>query len=130
MSIEQDMRDVLVADGAVSALVSDRVYVGHIFSDLVFPAIQIRATGGDLATNLIGENGIENRTFQIDAYATGESDAANIARVARTALTGLQTNSSVSPNTQFNGIGIGAPVALYEDEHSVHRLTFEMSFWF
>lgn len=120
--IEEDIHDELIADGTVSGLVGTEVYVGRVLSTISFPAVQIRSTGGQLATHLIGEGAAQNRIFQLDCYAQRESDASALAKAVRDALTGSKTN--------FTGIGIEAPQAFYEDDYSVHRMSFEMSFWF
>lgn len=120
--IEQDVRDVAIADANVSALISTRFYLGHLDSDITFPLTQMRATGGTLGIHLAGEGGNQHRTFQFDCYSLQESDASALAKTIRDALTGTKAN--------FTGIGIDAPQVFYEDEHHVHRASFEMSFWF
>lgn len=116
------MRTQSLAAGAVSAIIGTRFYVGHIFSEATFPLVQMRATGGEVMTNLVGESGLQNRTFQLDCYAREESVAADLAQKVRASLTGQYS--------AFRGIGVGAAVAFYEEEHRAHRLTFEISVWF
>lgn len=119
--IEEDVRDALVADGAVSAIVGANVFVGHVYS-ASFPMVQVRSTGGQVAATLKGESGIRNRIMQIDCYALTETDASALAEAARLAVSGTQTG--------FEGVGLEGPVAQFEDEYRAHRSTFEMSFWF
>lgn len=122
MSIEANLVSHLSGVSAVTDLVSTRIYVGHVFSTIEFPMVQIRGTGGAPVTDLGGLDNLQNRIFQFDCYALNESTAAEIAREVMKAASGKQAN--------FTGHALEAPISSYEDEYSAHRLTFEMSIWF
>jgi len=122
MTIESDIRTQSLTDSDVTDIIVARFYVGHIFSEVTFPAVQMRSIGGPLITHTTGEASLQNRNFQFDCYAKEESTAADLARKVRISLTGQFA--------AFSGVGIGQPVALYEEEHRAHRLTFDMSFWY
>lgn len=119
MPVEKDLRDHLIADAGVSALVGTRVYTGRVNS-YTFPLVLFRHSGGTNDNGLGGEGSLRNPIFQFDCFAKKAIDASILSEAVRAALGGAST---------FRAQAISTPVAFYEDDQQAHRLVFEVSVW-
>lgn len=86
--IVETVRDLLLADSAIAALVGDRIYPVELPDGTTFPAVVVsKATGlGDYT--LDGDSGLEDSRVQIDSYAVTYEAAIELKTAIRRNLSG------------------------------------------
>lgn len=106
----------LIASGAVTALVSTRVYEDAAPQDVAKPYITFSYSGG-LTNNYLGDlPGIDNLVVQIEITAlTAASRAAIMAAVI----------AALDPVANM----VSQPMTIWEFETKTYRLMLEYSFW-
>jgi hypothetical protein len=92
--IGSTLRSVLLADGAISALVSTRIYPDARPQDCELPAIEYSIVSSVDHQDLSGPTGTETARIQFDIYALTRLDANALADLAKKLLAGLQQESS------------------------------------
>lgn len=97
MSLESEMRAVLVADAAVAAVVSTRIYPYQRAENSPLPAIVYRMLTEDPRQSLRSEVNLSESTVEYECIATTVAGANSLAELVRQALAGLTTLATVSP---------------------------------
>lgn len=92
--IGSTIRSVLLADGAISALVSTRVYPDAREQGCALPAIEYSIVSSVDHQDLSGLTGTETARIQIDVYALTRLDANSLADLCKRLLAGLQQESA------------------------------------
>ena len=90
MSVHKDLRDYLLADSTITALVGQRVYVEELPQNSPLPAITFLRVNVDHDHDLEGETGLATARFQIDSWADSPLNALALAERVRLRLDGYQ----------------------------------------
>lgn len=91
------MRAVLVADAAVTAVVSNRIYPWQRQEDSVFPAIVYRTITESPKQSLRSEVAMSETTIEYECISTTVAASISLAELVRQALAGLTTLATISP---------------------------------
>lgn len=86
--IAKGLRDILVADSAVSGLLVDRVYPGGLPQGGGFPAVSISMVSGGGIPTIEGRGLTRTVRMQVDCWAETPDDADALAKAVRIALDG------------------------------------------
>lgn len=96
--IVQVVRDVLLEDAAIVALIGDRIYPMTWPDAPEFPLIILQKITGLGEADNMGEAGIEAARIQADVYSDlGYADMAALARLVRRRLHGFKGGSEGAP---------------------------------
>ena len=95
--IVQIVRDLLLEYPAIEEAVGDRIYPVEWPDAPEFPLIIIQKGTGLGETDTQGEAGIEQTRVQIDVYASGYEEMAEISRIVRRILHGFKGGPEAYP---------------------------------
>lgn len=88
--IEETVRNILLADAAITALVDDRIYPDQLPDAATFPAMVITKATGLGEYDLQGDTGVEECRLQIDHYAEGAGAVIALKTLTRRRLSGFK----------------------------------------
>lgn len=97
MSLESEMRAILVADVAVAAVVSTRVYPWQRAEDSPLPAIVYRSLGEDPRQSFNSGVRLSETRMEYECIASSVSSVLSLAELVRQALAGLTTLATITP---------------------------------
>ncbi len=140
MFAHEALRLRLIADTAVSALISSRIFAGVLKQGVAYPAVAYRQIGADSVERLEerGHSGLANfryRFFSTTNLASGGYDTAkDVAEAIRLSLQGFSgtiTDSSVSPIETINIEGIFHRFTLdgYDDSTQTYQVISDYDVW-
>lgn len=125
--IEAKIRSILIANEAVGALISKRVYVGILPQKPTYPALTIQPITHNPDNDLAGPGDMQWDRLQIDAWGNTYAAAAELYKAVIDALNGKK----------FNGTGYTASIIVppsggygYEPSVGIHRRYFDIGVWF
>ena len=87
--VEEAVRDKLLSDSAVSALVSERVYASELPQKPTYPAIIYEHVDSERDFTMEGPSGFVTTTMEIRVYASSYSGVKDLATKIRQVLNGL-----------------------------------------
>lgn len=90
MSLRDDFRTYLLTQAAITTLVSQRIFSGHIPQREDYPAITINEITGGYAHDLSGGSGFAEPIIQVDAWAKTNASCEAIAEALRGELQGYR----------------------------------------
>lgn len=128
MSIEAAIRSILVSNGAVSAVVSTRVYPTRTPDNATFPCISYQRVLSTREHRLDGAGNLTFSSFQIDIWTPkttaggggGAEQARDLARKVQTALDGYR---GTVLSVDIQGILSENETHGWEQEIEVYRVT-------
>lgn len=117
------LRDYLIADATVQALVSGRVYPNKLLQNSPTPALVVNYVSGESMVGTDGPFGLANPVLQIDHYATSYSDVGSLFDAVRLRLNGQSTGT-------IQGIFLVRRRDLpYDEDAKLYRRTADYQFW-
>ena len=136
MTVEQVVRERLLGDGPLSALVSTRVYMLKLPQKPTLPAGRVQLITEPLDYHMRGEDGAVRSRVQVDAYqyetATDPYDSVcDVAAAANAALSGHKFTDAGSPvSLEVTGAFRQSRRVLYEaDEFRLIRISQDFIVW-
>lgn len=87
--IEEAIRDKLLNDANVSALVGTRIYSSELPQKPTYPALIYERVDSERDFTMEGPSGFVESTFQIRVYAESYQEAKDLSNKTRQALNGL-----------------------------------------
>ncbi len=97
MSLESEMRAILVADNAVAAVVSTRIYPWQRAEDSALPAIVYRSIDEDPRQTLNSGVRLSETTVEYECIAETVAAVLALAELVRQSLAGLTTLATITP---------------------------------
>lgn len=97
MSLESEMRAILTADAAVSAVVSTRIYPWQRAEDSPLPAIVYRSIAEDPRQSLNSGVRLSQTSVEYECISTTVAGSLSLAELVRQALAGLTTLATIAP---------------------------------
>jgi len=128
IDVKKKVREILLADSSVVALVEDRVYIGWYERSFALPCITVFDVSETGEVGMLGGTQDQyNGTVQVDVWS-GESplERDQLAKVVKTAL-GKKTNFQ---SMQSSGFVIGSPTVRTLDELDVEPPLYRKSLSF
>lgn len=116
MNVYEAIRARLLASGAITALVTARIFPLRLPQKAVFPAIVLVRVSGIRATPLKGAASSARPRIQVDCWAQTSDQAAALGALCRQQLenySGSYTDNSVSPATTIT------VQTVFEEEHDL-----------
>lgn len=136
MTVEQAVRERLLADGALAVLVSTRVYMLKLPQKPTLPAVRVQLVDEPKDYHLRGEDGATRARVQVDAYqyetATDPYDSvSDVADAAHDALSGQRFTDTGSPvSLEVTGAFRQSRRVLYEVEaFRLIRISQDFTVW-
>ena len=121
----------LLADGAVSALVSDRIEPGRRNQGTAFPAIVVNWVDGAPVYTDDGETNLQQSRIEIDCWADTYSGAKDLAAAVKASLSAFQ---GVSSGVTFQNVLLDAERDLSEGGGGAvdypFRVNLDFIFWY
>jgi hypothetical protein len=124
-TVEQALRDLVLADSAVSARVGSRMYPLTLPQAWASPALRYQRVSALRAREVGGPTGRAYPTFQIDAFARGSyADARALADDVRQAIDGYVGTTS---GVVFGAIVLESDQDMLEavEDEDVYRITMD-----
>lgn len=118
--VEEAVRALLVADPAVSALVSARVYPAPLPQSPALPALSYQRISATRTRSQEGPSGRARCRFQVDAWASTYDDARQLAAATRRALDGFR---GVVAGVELQEVQLATDRDLYEPDVKLHRVS-------
>lgn len=97
MDIVETVRLVLGEDGAVDALVDDRIYPEELPDAPTYPAIVLTKATGQGSYDLQGDVGLESARVQVDCYAESYAAMVDLRLAVRRRLSGFKGGPASAP---------------------------------
>lgn len=122
----EDIHATLIADAAIAALVSRRIYPDQASQGAAMPYIiyqEVSLVGG---YNLAGPDGTEQRRLQFDAYAAHKADALTLITRVKALLNGKK--QTLNSRTQVLGAFIQGGDSTYEPDERSYRQRLDLMF--
>jgi len=119
MSIEQDIRDHLLADTDVSALVGTEISYLFLNQNFSLPAIVYRKVSASRVHDLSGPTGRVDARFQIDLYSESSVELADLSDKVRVALDGFK--GTLGTRANVGGIHLVSENDLFEAGDEIFR---------
>lgn len=119
MTIATEIRGALVGDGAVFALVGERVDPDILAQDALMPAVVYSLATGQREQTLKGSCDLFNGRYQFDCYADTAMQADELRAAVAEAL----------EQTPMFKVVRGLELDLYENDTKRYRRTVEFSIW-
>ncbi len=126
VSISSAIRDVLIDDAGVSALVEDRIYPQVLPQKPTFPAITLQQLDSPPIDDITGHAGLHRSIFQIDAWAQSQASSNLLAEKIRLALSGY---TGEPLGVKVRGIRLESKVDLFEPEIANYRKIQRFVIW-
>lgn len=108
MLVEQAIREYLLDQAAVTALVSTRIYLDKLPQSPTYPALRVMLISDPKDYHLRGEDGLSRARIQVDAYqderAADPYSAATVGAAVHAALSGTRFDTGESPGITVTGI--------------------------
>lgn len=104
MSIETGLRDYLVADSGVTAIVGTKVYPQEAADDVAEPYVTYRLADSDEPRYLNGTVRYRKFTYEVTCYTKVYDDATALAEAVRAAIGGTGGANSVSTTLDGNAV--------------------------
>ncbi len=114
------IRERLIADAAVFAVVGSRVYLDNLAQECTTPSISILLVSDAPQPMLSGQEAATNEQWQVDCWAPVYADAH--------ALAGNVTTAMQGNGNGFTSVRTGRSVA-HETDTGLYRVTLEFSLW-
>lgn len=118
MSLEQSLRDYILADTAVAAIVGTRMYPLVIPQSGKQPCLVYAKQGRERQQLFCGEDGLKRTTVVIDCYAKIYDDAVGLANAVSAALRDF---SGAMGATRVPRIFLDAEIDLSDMEPGLYR---------
>ncbi len=90
MTIEQALRDHLLADTNISSVVATRVYPLELPQNPAFPSITYQIISDEPTYTQDGDSGLDRPRIQIDTWAETYSESISLAALIRSRLSGFR----------------------------------------
>lgn len=119
MTIEADLRALLVADTTVSGMVGTRIYLARLPQDPTYPAITFSKVSGPRVHTLAGRGGRARPRLSVHCWAESDVGAKALANAVRAVLDGFNGTTNSGRRTTFL---IDNEFDLYDDEADVYRV--------
>lgn len=136
MTVEQAVRERLLADAPLAALVGTRVYMLKLPQKPTLPAVRVQLVDEPKEYHLRGEDGATRARVQVDAYqyetASDPYDSvSDVADAAHAALSGTTFTDATSPaSVEVTGAFRQSRRVLYEaDEFRLIRISQDFTVW-
>ena len=98
--IEDEIFTRLTGDATITGLVGTKIYPGGAPQGIALPYVTYKRVSTDPVYTITGDNGLNDATYQIDAWSQTYSEAVSIADAIRARLEGWQ---DVSGTPKFYG---------------------------
>lgn len=128
MLIEEAIRSQLLADAAVAALVTDRVYPKKLPQGPTFPAVVYHRVGTGRAMSQAGVDGLAEARFQFDCHARTYAQARELAEKLRLALVDFQGSMGGVGGVQVDGVFHDSELDDYDDDFQVYTYITDLTF--
>ena len=115
--IEQAFRAKVLANGAVVALVADRVYGQRLPQRPTYPAISVVKISAPRDHVMEGQSGFVQARFQVDCWSPDDQAAKTLADTVRLAMGGLPATVL---GVEINAISLEDDRDLYDDDLEVY----------
>ena len=126
MSVESELYDRLTTHAGLSALVSDRVYPGHLPQSPTLPALSFGRVSAGRPSAMGTDIGLVEARFQIDVWDKKYLSLVAVKEQVRAALQRWSTTSgTIVRDTFFEN-----EVDLYEDELEIHHAAIDVRLWY
>jgi len=126
MSLEDDVRVRLLADGTVSGLIGARMHPGLLPQNPAVPALTYERISGPRIQSLTGPSGRGVARLQIDSWSSTYREAQSLAAAVRASLNGFIGNLSDGaspPQTRGVVIRLDNERDLHEEDVSLFRIS-------
>lgn len=124
---EQAIAELLVADAAVAALVSTRVYFAHAPQNVALPFVVLSRISGIRSHVLGGTVSLVEARVQIDSYASTVTTARSIANAVRTEINGFRGTQS---GVDLQSIQLIDEQDGLEGDSEIWRVTSDYKVWY
>ncbi len=119
--IENEVYAILSGTGAITALVSTRIFPAFIpQAATAFPALVYEKTGGSRINSLRGYTGLQNPIIEINIYAERTTTLQAVSTVVLAAMDG---------STTFDSFALDEPFDSYDDDVEIKTRTLTFSLW-
>jgi len=119
--IENEVYAVLSGTGAITALVSTRIFPAFMPQAVsAFPAIVYTKTGGSRISHLGGYSGLQNSDIEINIYAERTTTLQAVSTVVLAAM---------DASTAFDSWALDDPFDGYDDDIELKTRTLSFSIW-
>lgn len=128
--IEKGLADLLLADGAIAALVGNRVRHIVLPQGTDYPAIVITQVASQYLTSLEGVNALQMKRFQIDCYARNQKAVRQLAQYVHNLLDGYR--GLLSEGTAVQGVLPNSDAEFWFDDadKKLFRVACDFNVWF
>lgn len=126
MSLEKSLRDYLLADVAVGAIVSGRMYPLVIPQGGAMPCLVYSKDGRQVQQLYCGEDGLRRTMIQIDCYAVVYDDAVGLANAVSAALRDFSGSMGV---TRVPRVFLENEIDLSDIEPGLYRQSQTWAVW-
>jgi len=120
MSLQTDIRRLLLSKSAITSLVGNRVFPSYVpQKNAAWPCITYTVVSNNSAHHLQGGAGFAERRLQIDVYAKTEESRDNVVEALRNQLQGFPaagTSGTIGAGTVVTSIVYKGSRDLYESD--------------
>jgi len=88
--LKKGLKDLLIADSNIAAIVGNRVRVGRLPQDSDFTTVVFRFVASEFATGVGGVNATQLRRVQVDCWGKTPKDADELAQAVHNLLDGYR----------------------------------------
>jgi hypothetical protein len=124
-----ELRAYLIADTAVLALVSTRVWPTILPQSPVLPAVTYQVISAFRRPTLTTTDNLPEKRVQIDAWGKTFEQAHAVAEAVRKAIDGFQGTMGSSPGVEVSGIHAESERVGYEPDSKLHRESRDYMIW-